>query len=356
MEMITQWFRTPVGVAIVCGSVSGGLELIDFDHEAESILPEYLQRIGFHDSDRWTKSLSIVKTPGGYHIRYRTHDPIQGNQKLAMSSSRKETLIETRGEGGYALAPGCPPECHPTGGIYLPWKGQRISKLSYLAPGDRDFLVSAAKQFDAIRTDSYSQDLRPGDWFNASPVTWSDILEPHGWAVVETEGAVTRWRRPGKTTDGWSATTGAAIGKDGTDLLAVFSSNAHPFEGATGGSPCSCYSKFRAYGLLNHGGDQSAAAAAIRRTMTDRRAANPHDPGMAASGPTRADSGGERGGDLRAKAAARYARTLAPHVLEAFRSEANAAAFAELAWAAVEERVAKFLERTLMILGGNDAK
>jgi putative DNA primase/helicase len=68
---------------------------------------------------------------------------------------------------------------------------------------------------------------------------------------------MTYWRRPGKGGRGCSATTGYCRGKDGTDLLYVFSSNAHPFE------PGRAYGRFAAYALLEHGGDYGAAAKAL---------------------------------------------------------------------------------------------
>ncbi len=52
---------------------------------------------------------------------------IGGNQKLARKlkvdaktgSLKEVTLIETKGEGGYVLAPPSPPECHPSGRSYV---------------------------------------------------------------------------------------------------------------------------------------------------------------------------------------------------------------------------------------------
>ena len=46
-------------------------------------------------------------------------------------------------------------------------------------------------------------------------------------------------------------------------MFCCFSSNAHPFQGASNGRPCTSYSKFAAYALLNHAGDYSAAAKAL---------------------------------------------------------------------------------------------
>lgn len=95
---------------------------------------------------------------------------------------------------------------------------------------------------------------RPGDLFNASAVTWSDILIPHGWQLVKQFGADEEiWRRPGKD-QGISATAGHCRNDRGESLLRVFSTNAMPLEAET------AYSKFAAYTVLNHRGDYTAAA------------------------------------------------------------------------------------------------
>jgi hypothetical protein len=79
---------------------------------------------------------------------------------------------------------------------------------------------------------------------------WS-FLEHHGWHHLSDYGDEGRWSRPGKQPPGMSATTDheGHIG-----ILYVFSSNAAPFEANHG------YSRFQAYSLLEHGGDNSAAA------------------------------------------------------------------------------------------------
>ena len=74
---------------------------------------------------------------------------------------------------------------------------------------------------------------------------------------VRQDGTLSYWRRPGKTGQVWSATTGPR-GEAG-DLLYVFSSNCSPFE------PSKSYSKFAAYTLLHHGGDYAAAARELVR-------------------------------------------------------------------------------------------
>lgn len=95
---------------------------------------------------------------------------------------------------------------------------------------------------------------RPGDRFTRE-TDWSEILT--GWKLLSTRGPERRWQRPDngtpKETPGCSATTGGG----GHDVFYVFSSNAAPFE------PNKSYTKFRAFSLLRHGGDDKAAAAAL---------------------------------------------------------------------------------------------
>jgi len=129
---LDRWFGydTSLGVAVICGMVSGGLEVLDFDDTAayfawseviEQQAPGILAR------------LPTVQTPaGGFHVYYRLERPA-GNKKLALGADRA-TLIETRGEGGYVLAPGCPPECHETRGLYQHISGPALT----LAPRLRD--------------------------------------------------------------------------------------------------------------------------------------------------------------------------------------------------------------------------
>ena len=141
-EDCRKWWsgRTPAGIAVICGAVSGGLELIDFDARALDIFPEWCKLIELEALGLFER-LTITKTPKpGFHVRYRCSDvPIPGNTKLAMEpdptkANKLRGLIETRGEGGYALAPGCPPECHETGRLTNTSAGQSCHRSRRSAP------------------------------------------------------------------------------------------------------------------------------------------------------------------------------------------------------------------------------
>jgi hypothetical protein len=278
------WRDGTRGIGIIGGGVSGNLETIDFDRGklfgpwcelVEAQAPGLVPR------------LCVVRTPrdlAGYHVRYRCRETtIPGNLKLAQEPGTDPetgkpcvvTLIETRGEGGYAVAPGSPPACHETGQTYDHIAGPTLTELADIKAGERDILLAVARSFDLMTGAKAKRSsptgvggsgaLRPGDDFDRRGPDWSEILEPQGWERGYSRGDTTYWRRPGKSGPGFSATTGYCKGRDGVDLLAVFSSNADPFDGPSGVSPCASYGRFAAYALLNHGGDFKAAARELAR-------------------------------------------------------------------------------------------
>lgn len=113
-DELREWFDGKnAGVAIVGGGVSGGLVVMDF--ETEEAYFDWLVRIG-PMADQVADSPLAVTPGGGRHLYIRCPHPTK-NQKLARNE-HQELAIETRGAGGYAVAPGSPPECHPTGNIY----------------------------------------------------------------------------------------------------------------------------------------------------------------------------------------------------------------------------------------------
>jgi bifunctional DNA primase/polymerase-like protein len=262
---LSQWLRYPLGLAVIAGSVSGNVEILDFD--APEVFALWCAMVEEH-CPGLLKRLPMVVTPrAGRHCYFRC-PVIAGNRKLAQrlgADGRPETLIETRGEGGYAIVPPSPPTCHPLKRPYVLEQGE-LTAIPHITPAERAILLTTACRFNTYvrpahvirgrtpQTPVSPSDERPGDHFNAE-VTWAAVLEPHGWTRVGQRGEVTLWRRPGKRTPGGSATTNYA----GSDLLYVFSSNAAPFD------PEHAYSKFAAYALLAHGGDWQAASKALYR-------------------------------------------------------------------------------------------
>ena len=113
-KTLDKWFANGNrGIAIICGQVSGNLEVIDFDDPAA--FESWKRLVEKQGGSNLIRKLVIAETPrGGYHVYYRCSDGVEGNQKLAQrtdSNGKLKVLIETRGEGGYVVAPGSPKKC-----------------------------------------------------------------------------------------------------------------------------------------------------------------------------------------------------------------------------------------------------
>jgi P4 family phage/plasmid primase-like protien len=266
-DEINGWFKNGNGLAIVCGSVSGNLELLDFD--APELYEPFCKLVSSFAPgliDRLPLSLS---PSGGYHHFYRC-GTIEGNQKLAVRQDvdaegrqRDKTLIETRGEGGYIIAPPSPATCHPAGKPYELLRGE-LTAIPEITLEERDILLNCARSFnEKVIQKAETEEVkpgnasgtRPGDDFNAKfgVQDWGELLTRHGWKRKSRYGQTEYWQRPSKSGRGISAT----VNYRGSNLLYVFSSNAFPFE------PESAYTPFAAYTFLEHGGDFTAAAKAL---------------------------------------------------------------------------------------------
>jgi len=261
---LENWFESGTnGLAVIGGEVSGGLEIIDFDDpETARSFGELIRKAG---RNQLVERLPLVGTPtGGFHLYYRCQSKVEGNQKLAQKigpDDKPVVQIETRGEGGYVLAPGSPAKCHELEKPYELKRGD-LANIPIITIDEREFLLNTARSLNEYvkptkqaptTFPSIGEGDRPGDRFNAT-ATWREVLEPHGWTAAGHQGETTHWRRPGKK-QGASATTN----HNGNDLFYCFSSNGSPFEPDTG------YEKFTAYTLLNHGGDFEEATLGLVR-------------------------------------------------------------------------------------------
>jgi len=264
-EQMSRWYADDDrgGLGVVCGRVSGNLELLEFDDR--DTYDRFVDAVNEIDGGLRTLVARIEagyleETPGGgIHWLYRC-DEVGGNTKLASrrdGAGEVQTLIETRGEGGYVVLAPSNGRVHPSGKPYRLLAGGPTT-IATISPAERDELWRLARSFDEtprvrvrvpepVGTDWLT---RPGDDF-AARTDWPAILEPHGWTAVYTAGGETYWRRPGKD-ESWSATTNYR----GSDLLYVFSTSTE-FEAERG------YGKFSAYAVLAHGGDYTRAAAAL---------------------------------------------------------------------------------------------
>ena len=269
IEQVNLWAKGEPGIAIVTGSVSG-IEVIDFDYTiCWDAFTELAKETGLWDI---VVPMVKVRTPRpGMHLYYRLAPgtTIPGNHDLAArmvktddgASERRHATIQTRGEGGYVLAPGCPPTCHPSGNLYEIVDGD-MTAIGLLSADNRAELhnlcraltevhdeiapVGLPRQPSAPRLEG--EGLKPGEDY-AQRGDHLALLEREGWKPVAKRGDTVHYRRPGKK-EGISATWN----HDGHGTFYVFSSNAHPFE------PNRSYTPFAIYTIYEHKGDYAAAA------------------------------------------------------------------------------------------------
>jgi hypothetical protein len=245
------------GMAVVCGAVSGGLEVIDIDLKY-AIDPDFYTKFTEAIGEDIMQRLYIVQTKsGGYHFYYRC-EVIEGNQKLCHRykteaelkenpSGKKVCLIETRGEGGYVIAP-------PTDGYNVIGKSRDIHTLTI---AEREAIFSAAMSLNEVIEEKHIDyrhnpkmrdfGLSPFEAYNKS----GDIvrlLTRHGWQVVEERGAKIYFLRPGNTT----AKSSGNFDRD-KNWFSVFTTNSI-FE------PEKAYQPSAVYTILEAGGDFSKAA------------------------------------------------------------------------------------------------
>jgi hypothetical protein len=245
------------GVAIICGAVSGGLEVVDIDlkYDLSGKLFTELKKELF-EQGLWEKLLAIKTRSGGYHLYYRC-EVIEGNQKLALRSASEEELkdnpqlkqiclIETRGEAGYVIAP-------PTEG-YTKSSGSGITVLSI---DERDSLLSVCRSFNQVfetpvvdiksRPDAKEYGLSPFEDYNKRGDVVS-LLRDHGWKVVKQIDGKTVFKRPGTSESRSSGDYNHNLG-----WFSVFTTNSC-FE------PNKAYLPYAVFTILECGGDFKEAA------------------------------------------------------------------------------------------------
>lgn len=195
-------------VAIVCGAVSGNLEIIDIDVKNRiGIDAELFDAINTLYPSIF-KRLRIHKTPsGGYHILYRvTGGAVPGSQKLAWREKTEDEIrlspkvkklcyIETRGEGGYAAAPpSLGYEVHIENDFpVLTWE-ERSSLITLCQTFS--LLIREEPKYTPQKSEISYYDESPFEHYNRTcdPIS---LMKEGGWTFVKQSGNYLWFSRPG---------------------------------------------------------------------------------------------------------------------------------------------------------------
>lgn len=290
---VTDWWgngHSGYGLALICGSVSGNLEMTELEGKATDV--GSLNKV-MAACDRlnirylWNhltgpNGFSEMSPTGGIHLLYRIEDaPVPGNTKVARRPAtaeelavnpddRVKVLAETRGDGGYVITAPSPGTCHPSGepwtllaGQYgsLPavsWRERNLLHQALFEALDEMPVPTIPAALPTVRDSGLSAagsslDLRPGDRW-AAQTSFAEILDRAGWTMSHQAGEEEYWVRPGKNPrDGHSAT----VNYRGSNLLYVFSTAVDGLESETS------YTKFGLYAHLFYGGDWHAATQSL---------------------------------------------------------------------------------------------
>ena len=246
---LRHWFtQNEVNIGIVCGTVSGGLVVLDIES------PEWYERwyeLATQMVDpTLLATLPVVASGKGRHVYFRMETP-PGNRKLAMH--QREILAETRGQGGYIIAP---PSLHANGNIYTLLTGD-FGAIPTLDAETGGVLLDAARAL--APAEPHPMHAPPGDGGDSVIDTYNrryrieTILEAHGYTSRRPGNYV----RPGGEHSSVIIVNGRSIHYNPADRL---------YSEAPGGGN-HAHAPFSAFCILEHGGDVRAAVRAAAREL-----------------------------------------------------------------------------------------
>lgn len=188
-------------LGVITGAVSGNLFVLDLDlkyDQSDTLLDRLLEALGEDLCGRIHEAAYIQTTVNnGRHIFLRC-ESIEGNLKLACNE-KGETLLETRGEGGFIV-------CAPTEG-YEAISGS-LSNVGFITIEDKETLFavcrSLSEKHEEIKPPTSRkfttelQGIAPWESYNLK----ADVpafLQSHGWTYLKTVGVNQHYCRPGKS-------------------------------------------------------------------------------------------------------------------------------------------------------------
>lgn len=254
------------GIAVICGAVSGNLEVIDVDVKNDitgRLFQDLISAIQRKDP-KLSDNLVIAQTrSGGFHLLYRCADagrneilarrPTTATEREVNPKEKAKVLIETRANGGYAVVA-------PTEGYRL-LQGNLL-EVPNITAAQRSVLLDCARTLNQYQSVALAPGLQPrprppgylsplDDYDQRGDVI--DLLVKHGWSVVGYKNNRTLLKRPGNSEKFRSGDYNHELG-----LFSVFSTSTE-FEPGRG------YRPYAVYTMLECGGDFKEAVRQLAR-------------------------------------------------------------------------------------------
>lgn len=285
-DLVQQWFDDGHhGLGVICGAVSGDLEMLELEGRFISDIGTQAFKDAAHKAGlalllaRLVNGFMVTSPSNGRHFYYRVAGEATHNQKLARrpgpvdqnGNPTLEVLIETRGEGGFVVAPPSGGAVHPSGKQWQT-KAGTWAAVPTITVEERDALFDLCRQWDSAPptvavpvTPTRNRITIAGARRDPFASSWMDnlvdhlrthqdmrsTLEHYGWSYEYTDAhGRHHMRRPGKDHG-----TSGVVNTNGR--LLPFSTSV-PF--ATGGTPPTTYDVLDVIAAYEHQGDRMAAA------------------------------------------------------------------------------------------------
>lgn len=263
-DVISETFTQPSveGIAIVCGEISGNLEVIDTDSKYDltnNLFERFIDKI-YIASPVLFHCLTIAVTRNkGYHFFYRCPEigrtttlarrQATEQEKINSPGDKIKVLIETRAKKSYAIV-------FPTQGYKFVQND--LSNIPLIEPAERRLLLNIAKSFNLYHNNientisfkpvkCFYDPLSPFDDYDQHGDV-IELLQRHGWIKVHTTPEKIYFRRPGNTDHDTSGDYSHVLGR-----FAVFSTS-------TEFTARKAYKPYAVYTILECNGDFRLAA------------------------------------------------------------------------------------------------
>ena len=201
------------GIAIICGKISGGLEVLDIDSKYDlegDLFEQFVIKIDQANPNLITKLPVSSTKNNGYHFLYRTNNPCNyellakrnptNEEKAIDPHSKSKTLIECLGSGRYSIE-------FPTEGYGF--LQHDLTCIPFISESEKELIKKVARSFDQYKElkvvyrdriiPYHSNAQSPLDDYNTK-VTVQEIIDLfvyHNWSIVAQTRERTSFKRPG---------------------------------------------------------------------------------------------------------------------------------------------------------------